>query len=389
MSEKVMLVLIGGRSAVPPVAGVLQFLNDIDKIKFLLCQDKEEQYLQYKKSVENVIKQKRQDLVFNESDVITVNPNNFDEVYLAVENLCQDVEDLKYVNLTSVPQTMAISVYSYVQEKYKNVLAFSVNTNQSQIIPLVFGKQPVPFNKRLTVENYINMYGFNIFQKNQKYENNNDLENLVKYIVDNIEPSGLILSLIRSLAGEDIKPPKRLKISEKELSKLQISSEHLESFFKKLEYFSIINNVEISNTGISLMLETKENYAFLKGEWLEIFAYYAAKKCNFDSVEIGVEIDNYRGEVDVFCLNNANAMICECKTGKKLDSDYLSILNSKAGKLGKDYCVKLFITSEYELDEKFINQAENNKVVVVSGKELINLTEILAKQMQYPTYPRL
>ena len=165
MSEKVMLVLIGGRSAVPPVAGVLQFLNDIDKIKFLLCQDKEEQYLQYKKSVENVIKQKRQDLVFNESDVITVNPNNFDEVYLAVEKLCQDVENLKYVNLTSVPQTMAISVYSYVQKKYKDVLAFSVNTNQSQIIPLVFGKQPVPFNKRLTVENYITMYGFNIFKK--------------------------------------------------------------------------------------------------------------------------------------------------------------------------------------------------------------------------------
>jgi hypothetical protein len=389
MSQKVMLVLIGGRSAVPPVAGVLQFLNDIDKIKFLLCQDKKDQFLQYKKSVENVIKQKRQDLIFNESDVISVNPNNFDEVYLAVERLCQDVENLKYVNLTSVPQTMAISVYRYVQEKYKDVLAFSVNTNQSQIIPLVFGKQPVPFNRRLTVENYINMYGFNIFQKNQKYEKNNDLEDLVQYIVDNIKPSVLILSLIRSLAGEDIKPPKKLKISEKELSKLQLSSEHLESFFRNLEYFSIINNLEISNTGISFRLETKEYYAFIKGEWLEIFAYYAAKKCNFDSVEIGVHIDNYRGEIDVFCLNNANAMICECKTGKKLDSNDLSILSSKAGELGKDYCVKLFITSEYELDEKFINQAKNKKVVVVSGKELINLTDILSKQMQDPTYQRL
>ena len=47
MSEKVMLVLIGGRSAVPPVAGVLQFLDDIDKIKFLICQG--EQFLQYQK----------------------------------------------------------------------------------------------------------------------------------------------------------------------------------------------------------------------------------------------------------------------------------------------------------------------------------------------------
>jgi hypothetical protein len=49
----------------------------------------------------------------------------------------------------------------------------------------------------------------------------------------------------------------------------------------------------------------------------------------------------------------------------------------------------LFITSEYELDEKFINQAKNKKVVVVSGKELINLTDILSKQMQDPTYQRL
>ncbi|MFM6133063.1 MAG: Card1-like endonuclease domain-containing protein, partial [Sphaerospermopsis kisseleviana] len=110
---------------------------------------------------------------------------------------------------------------------------------------------------------------------------------------------------------------------------------------------------------------------------------------NFDSVEMGVHINNYRGEIDVFCLNNTNALICECKTGKKLDSDDLSILNSKAEKLGGNYCVKLFITSECEVDEKFINQAKNNKVVVISGKELKNLTDILIQQMQNPTYKRL
>ncbi|MFM6158992.1 MAG: hypothetical protein ACKPE3_39425, partial [Sphaerospermopsis kisseleviana] len=130
MSEKVMLVLIGGRSAVPPVAGVLQFLDDIDKIKFLICQG--EQFLQYQKNVENLIKQKRPNLLFNkETDLISVDPSKFDDVYIAVEKLCQDVDTLKYVNLTSAPQTMAISVYSYVQEKYKDVLIFSINTNQS------------------------------------------------------------------------------------------------------------------------------------------------------------------------------------------------------------------------------------------------------------------
>ncbi|MFM7372915.1 MAG: hypothetical protein ACKO2Z_35060, partial [Sphaerospermopsis kisseleviana] len=166
---------------------------------------------------------------------------------------------------------MAISVYSYVQEKYKDVLIFSINTNQSQIIPLVFGKQPVAFNQRLTVKDYVTMYGFNIFQKNDQYESSSYLEELVKYIVDNIESSIAILSLIRSIAGEDIKPPKGLKISEKELSKLDISSEILESFLRKLEKFSIIKNLEISITGIKFKLETKEEYAFLKGDWLEIF----------------------------------------------------------------------------------------------------------------------
>lgn len=387
MSETVMLVLIGGRSAVPAITGVLQFLNDVDKIKFLLC--KGEQYLQYQKNVETVIKQEHQDFFCNnETDVKSVDPNNFDEVYLAVEKLCQDVVEIKYVNLTSVPQTMAISVYSYVMEKYKDILVFSVNTDQSQIIPLVFDSQTLPFNKRLTVENYIAMYGFNIFKKNQKYENNNDLEALVKYIVDNIEYSVQILSLIRRIAGEDIRPPKGIKLPEKELSKLEVSSENLEFFLKKIEDFEIISNLQTSSQNINFKLKTKENHAFLKGEWLEIFTYYSAKQCEFDSVEIGVELDNYIGEVDVFCVNNANAMICECKTSQKVNSDDLSILNSKAEKLGVNYCVKLFITSECELDEKFVNQAKNNRIVVVSGNQLKDIKKIMTDEMQNPTYRR-
>ncbi|MFM6006449.1 MAG: Card1-like endonuclease domain-containing protein, partial [Sphaerospermopsis kisseleviana] len=135
-------------------------------------------------------------------------------------------------------------------------------------------------------------------------------------------------------------------------------------------------------------IETKENYSFIAGGWLEVFVYSSAKLCKFDSVEIGVTIDNYRGEIDVFCLNSANAMICECKTGGKLKSKDLYDLVSKADKLGSNYCVKIFITSEYDIDEEFINTAKNNKVVVVSGDKLMNITEILTKEMQDPTYLR-
>ncbi len=387
MSERVMLVLIGGRSGVPAIAGVLQFLDQVDRIKFLLCI--EEQYLQFQNNIEKVIKQERKNLVCDyETDLISVDPNKFDEVYIAVQKLCQGVEQLKYVNLSTVPQSMAFSVYSYVQEKYKDVLVFTVNTDQSQIIPLVFGKQPVAFNKQLTVENYVAMYGFNIFKKKLCQESN--IEIIARYIVENIEISRKIISVIRSNAGSgnSIKAPRGFKIHVEDFTKLKILNSELETFFKKLEVYSIIHKFETLNNIIKFRIETKENYAFLAGDWLEVFVYSSAKQCSFDSVEMGVEIDNYRGEIDVFCLNSANAMICECKTGGKLDADDLSVLSSKAEKLGGNYCVKLFITSEGDVGKEFLNKARNNRVVVVSGNELIRMTNILAKEMQSPTYPR-
>jgi hypothetical protein len=386
-SERVMLVLIGGRSAVPAIAGVLQFIDEVDRIKFLLCIG--DQYLQFQKNVEKVIKQERKDLLFDiETDLISVDPNKFDEIYESVGKLCKGVEQLKYVNLTTVPQTMAISVYSYVQKKYTNILVFTVNTDQSQIIPLVFGEQTVPFNKRLTVENYIAMCGFNIFKKSLNYESN--IELIAKYIVDNIEVSSKIISVIRSKAGggDSIKAPRGFSIDEQDFTNLGILTNELEDFLQKLEDFSIINKFTNRNSIIKFRIETEENYAFLAGGWLEIFVYSSAKKCKFDSVEIGVELDNYRGEIDVFCLNSANAMICECKTGGKLKSDDLSVIDSNAQKLGGNYCVKLFITSECEVGKEFMNKAKNNKVVIVSGNELIRMIEILGKEMQSPTYPR-
>jgi hypothetical protein len=386
MPERVMLVLIGGRSAVPAIAGVLQFLDKVDRVKFLLCIG--EQYLQFQKNIEKVIKQENKNLVCNnETDVISVEPSKFDEVYVAVEKLCQGVRELKYVNLTTVPQTMAISVYSYVQEKYRDVLLFTVNTDQSQIISLVFGKQAIPFNKRLTVENYIAMCGFNIFKKTPDTESNVEL---IAYIVEHIEVSSKILYVIRSKAGggDSIKAPRRFSIDEKAFVQLGILTNALEIFLQKLENFSIIKNFERLNNTINFRIDTEENYAFLAGGWLEIFVYSSAKKCRFDSVEIGVELDNFRGEIDVFCLNSANALICECKSGKKLKSDDLSVIDSIAQKLGGNYCVKLFITSECEVGEEFINKAKNNKVVIVSGNQLIHMTEILAREMQSPTYSR-
>ncbi|MDY7021996.1 MAG: DUF1887 family CARF protein [Cyanobacteriota bacterium] len=387
MQEKVMLILIGGRSATPAVAGALQFLEEVDRIKFLLCDG--DDYLKRKDEVETVLQKENSHIICEKNDVKSVDPNNFDEVYKSVQELCSNVEDLRYVNLTSVPQTMAISVYSYVKDNYPQALIFSVQTNSSQIIPLVFGKKTIPFSKRLSVENYIAMCGLGIYQK-KSGQVNPQWDIISRYFVEHCEISTEILSTIRSEAGgHKIKVPKRLKISEQALTKLKskVSQLDLYIFFNKLEEHSLIASLKNCDQEISFRIETSESYDFLKGDWLEVFVYNKAKQCGFDSVERGIELDDYRGEIDVFCLNSANPIICECKTGKFKPEDF-NKLNSKAEKLGANYCVKLFITSESEVSSESINTAKNNRTVIVNASELSNLEEILKKEMQDPTYGR-
>ena len=385
MSDFVMLVLIGGRSAIPVTAGALQFLNEVDRVKFLLCDGKD--YPSFQENVEKVLKQERVDLLFDKTtDVKIVNPNKFDDVYTTLAELCKDVEELKYVNLTTAPQTMAFSVYSYVLEKYPDALVFSVNTDQSEITPLVFGKQPIDFNKKLSVKNYIALCGLNIHKQKSGYEES--FESLTQYFVECLETSTKILYQIRRNAGRDsIKEPRTFTIKKQDLTKLALSEMQVETFFNKLREAEIIQKFEKSNPTISFRVETQDNYAFLAGDWLEFYVYISAKQCGFDSVEMGIELDNYRGEIDVFALNNTNAIICECKTGK-IDSNDFSKLSSKAEKLGGNYCVKLLITSETKVSNENQNQAINYKVRLVSGNDLSNLTEILRKEMKAPTYPR-
>ncbi len=391
MSERVMLVLIGGRSAVPAIAGALQFLDKVDRVKFLLCDGV--QYPSLQENVEKVLKQEQGNLLCDKNtDVIVVNPNKFDDVYTAVDKLCNGVKDLKYVNLTTVPQSMAISVYSYVLKEYKDALVFSVNTDLSQIIPLVFGSQSTPFNKPLDVDNYLAMYGFNIHKKNKGKSYTDSLEqdfvSLARDFANKVDISSKILSIIRSNAGggDKIKDTKTFNIQIDKFKKLEVLESNVLTFFEMLEKAKIIKEFQRSEKEIKFKIQA-EKYAFLAGDWLESYVYSSAIECKFDSVEMGVELDDYRGEVDVFCLNNANAMLCECKTGE-FKSEDLSKLNSKAEKLGGNYCVKLFITSEYQVSAEFLNKAKNDKIVVVSGDKFSDLTNILKQEMQNPTYPR-
>lgn len=393
--EKVMLLLVGGRSATPTIMGALQFLQEVDRVKFLLCEHKDNYYHTFQQNIYRLLKAAKPTLVCDkENDVKAVDGNNFDLVTTAVAELCDQDNSLLYVNLTSVPQPMAFAVYNYIRQKHPQALPFSVYTHTSQLVPLTYGHQPQNLAQNLTVEQYVTACDTAVFQ--YKFDvahlscTPQQAETLVQFFVANIVQVDQLLGILRQ-AGETIKTPKTIPVKKPQLPQ-SIQPADFGRFLIQLQENNLITNVVENETQFSYRVETQPDHAFLYGDWLEYYVYLQAKKAGFDSVKQGVELQNFNGEIDVCAIHQANALICECKTGRFNSAD-LARLESKAVKLGGNYCVRLFITSATKEDDdsdfqNFCNQAANKRIVVVSGNDLPAIGKVLKKEMVDPTYPR-
>jgi len=386
-----MLLLVGGRSATPAVMGALQFIDDVDRVKFLLCKHQDDLYLTFQETILWLLKASKPDLLCdNVRDVKTVDANDFDEVTTAVTKLCSNTTSLNYVNLTSAPQPMSFAVYNYLRTHHPQALPFSVNTHTSQIIPLIPGKKRYNLTKKLDVEAYIKACNTAVFQYKFKIDNLSckpeQAEMIVHEFVANISQTNKFLTIIRK-AGEVIKAPKKIPIPTSTLRKKDIRVEEMREFLQRLQEINLVTQVKETESGLSYRIETKHDHAFLYGDWLEYYVYLQAKKADFDSVKMSVELQGYNGEIDIFAVHNANALICECKTGKYRTDD-LARLESKASKLGGNYCVRLFITTALEVTPEFCNQAKNRRIIVVNGNELPEISRILTKEMNQPAFQR-
>lgn len=385
-----MLILIGGRSVVPALAGAIQFITDVDRVKFLVCEG--EQYEEFQRRAERFIKEKHGEILCQEADIEIVNPINFGEVYNTVSNLCKPHESIKYINLTTAPQAMAIATYHYFQENCSQALIFTVSTDQAKVIPLTKNGEFIPFNRKLDIDDYIIACGGDIFKK--KWASESDIEEidslkiLVNSLVDRISLTDSIFSEIKkqSGGGDSIKSTKLIKLDNLFMMKANISKSSIFDFLDTLENALIITNLDDSRQEISFRVNSKK-YSFIKGDWLEMFAFLKAKECDFDSVASGVELSGYNGEIDIFILHNSTALICECKSGSFQKADLFK-LKAKGEKLGGSYCTKLFVTSSLEISEEFANEAKSSNITLLTAKDLPYLAERLQQEMQEPKYKR-
>jgi hypothetical protein len=390
MTNSTMLVLVGGRSAVPTISGIIQFLADISRIKFLVCEGDEYENLQ--RITADFIKGQKRDIDFNvERDVRVVNPNDFTKVLKTLSELVTE-EKIAFASLASAPQTMSIASYAFLARKFKSdVMMFTVSTDHAAIIPLVENMSPIPFKQKLCVEDYVVACGQEIYKRKVEdsfiFQDINKLQKLSSLFIDNIESVDSILAEIRKQVGggDSIKSIRRIFLSNEDILRRNIAKPFLLDFLEELASSDLIEKVE--NSDIISFRMNPDQFDFLRGDWLELFVYLHSLKCGFDSVEVAIELANFNGEIDLFCLNNSNALICECKTGK-WDKKAILKLRNLAEKLGGSYCTKVLVTSAVEVPDEIIQEAKNSKVRIISGRELSQITDILKDEMNEPMYGR-
>lgn len=142
------------------------------------------------------------------------------------------------------------------------------------------------------------------------------------------------------------------------------------------------------------------------GHWLEYRVLETARSLRqagkplYDDCQHGLSflIANAHREIDFIGIHAGMTLIASCKTGKDArNKKHLDELETVAEKLGGRYCVRLYVTDQVrqaapprQTDpwEQFLAQAHSARTVVVTGDDLPRLSEILAREMLTPTYPR-
>lgn len=163
------------------------------------------------------------------------------------------------------------------------------------------------------------------------------------------------------------------------------------------------------------MLEVKESHAdsmicrftseeaakFLgTGDWLEFYVWHEAintgladeSHCQWGCYIFDGPVEK---ELDVALMHQAQLIVAECKAEQnpyQAKRGYLHKLQAKANVLGGSYVCKIFITNQRATGDSyqsFHDQAEQYKIVVVTGERLPEIGQILKKEATKPTYQRI
>ncbi|MDH7578759.1 MAG: DUF1887 family CARF protein [Bacillota bacterium] len=380
--EKVHVLFVGGRQA-PNVIGTL--LLRPDHVKLIISKDERE-----KKSALIDALPSKELLIITEEEV---DATDFGVNLIICERICKQHQDKQiYFNVTCGTKIMGLAAYE-IARRFQGTKVFYVDTAKRRIIwlwPLEEKEQAGYEQFKINIEQYLAMYGRKAVRKpvfqNLTFSESQASE-AASLLARSIPVSTKILEQIKRTQGSGRR-------------KIQIKNPEEKILVNQLEQKGIID-VEDD----AFWIRSNGDWNFLKGDWLEVYVWNEARaqqdhkgQSFFDEVAIGLEIPSglAQKEIDVACLYQAQLIHCSCKTGSDIfETEYLDELSAVSSLIGGRFCSRIFITNQIfsdpvkEKERRFLEQAKQREVVVVTGDKLVNIAELLKKQAINPDFMRM
>lgn len=326
-----------------------------------------------------------------EGEAKVVDAYSFEATVAACEQVCQQSPNhIIDFNLTGSTKIMAIAAYEAARQ-YHNARAFYVDTRNSQILWLEGKGQEGSTSFQLSVEAYLGAYGRTpqlTFRFDKLSFSEEQARQAAKLLAESTSDSRYILLQIR-----------RVQKSGRRKVTLSSPTKGQQKVIDQLIKIGVVD----PSPSHTFTVRTNDDWNFFTGSWLEVYVWDEAQKQKdkegkalFSESALSLEIPSgtAKREIDVACLYQAQLIHCSCKTDRRpFDAAYLDELRAVSSLVGGRFCSRVFITNETFRDrsqeERFMAQAKQHQIVVVTGNELTNVGEILKKQAIKPDYWRI
>lgn len=286
--------------------------------------------------------------------------------------------DVEWVfNVTCATTVMSIAAYEVAKEK--NIDCWYLDTNTRQVSPLV-GSPPQSDLYHISIEDYLKIYGRTISKRGQETIST-ELNKFIRKFADDVNFANKIQQSIQQ--SKSTGQPGQIVISSLD--------EEIKAIWQDANSLGLVSNLIENSNGKLFLNINRESSIFINGGWLESYLWTVIKNDkSFDDSGYSIVIPPIKGlsqyEIDFALTYAGMLLIIECKTGKSVFAGkHLDKLNSVANHLGSNFVGKIFITNQIPDETSdgvkgFLDQAKENHIVVITGKDLPNLLQILRKE---------
>ncbi|RMF29269.1 MAG: DUF1887 family protein [Chloroflexi bacterium] len=393
MSHRVTVLILGGRLT-PNLIGIL--LLRPKAVEFIVSEDTPTRY----KDVFEVLRQ----VVDLDRSAVPQYLSAYDfianrDACLAVVQRHTDAELI--FDVSSAPKIMGLAAYEVA--RFFHQRAIVVDTANGRLIDLV-PPSAVPVPIEIDLAQYLACYGRRLkptFDFERLSVPQQQAIDAAVYLATAGPAAVEAMDKLRSWSqgkGKRTIPFKKTR---------PLSSDARE-VLRQLESFGLIANLQEQPDGrVQYTILNDMDWKYLEGTWLEVYVWHRVLQCRdeqgrpmFQESQVGLSFEipsnGARKQIDVGYVYRGQMIHVSCKTGSNpFKTEYLDEIRAVSSLIGGRFTSRLFVTNAFAPPDtdsdytRFLAQAKDREIVVVTGEELPKIGTILKEQASRPTYPRI